>query len=82
MKSLGGACILDLESGKIRTRHDYKPIAWSTTDIRRLYEMTEPGGVGTQVEEATFGIAVGDEEYPMEEEDDAKLRYNAGSNHS
>ena len=63
MKSLGGACILDLVTGEIRTRHDYKPIAWSAADIRRLYELTEPGGVGTHVEEATFGIAVGDEDY-------------------
>ena len=83
MKSLGGACILDLETGEIRTRHDYRPIAWSAADIRRLYELTEPGIVGTHAEEeTTFGIAVGDTDYPIQD-DDPKLRYGTGteSNH-
>jgi hypothetical protein len=96
LKSLGGACILDLETGEIRTRHDYRPIAWSSEDIRHLYALTEPGGVGSRVEDATFGIAVGDQEYPIHEEENwlenmstisgndrvrSNLRYGLDSSH-
>jgi hypothetical protein len=67
MRSLGAACILDLGSREIRSRHDYKPMAWTSELLRRLYLISEPSGVRRGDEKVTFGLVDGERDVPIDE---------------
>ena len=74
MRSLGAACILDLESREIRSRHDYKPMAWTGEHLRRLYQISEPSGVRRGDEKVTFGIKDGEREILIEDFENDRLQ--------
>ena len=67
MRSLGAACILDLGSREIRSRHDYKPMAWTSEHLRRLYQISEPLGIKRGDESVSFGLVDGMSEIPIDE---------------
>ena len=71
---MGAACILDLESREIRSRHDYKPMAWTSEHLRRLYLISEPSGVRRGDEKVTFGIVDGESDILIEDYEGDRLR--------
>ena len=74
MRSLGAACILDLNSREIRSRHDYKPISWTSENLRRLYVIAEPTGIRRGDEKVTFGLVDDERDIPIEEIENELLR--------
>ena len=76
MRSLGAACILDLDSREIKSRHDYKPMAWTSEHLRKLYLISEPSGAKRGDEIVTFGIVDGERDIPIEDYEGNQPRDN------